>query len=154
MFLSQKDAVLKAINSTPKTLEGNLDRKAVIDCLARMYRNNEFTYSDPAEMTADDALNAYCGSILSNWLRRDPRIGGIAVKKTVTTREKRSHSADGELKRLLTAKTILITESKSTTELDSLITRRTLEIESEKLAKHADMISDAEAILATVSTQQ
>ncbi len=150
-MLSQKDAVYKAIQAH-KQPDGGFDRKLVVEELAKMFRAGEFAHGEPEKVREDKALRDYCGSILSNWLRKDVRIGG-AEPNSARSGRKKPKPADDEMKRLMKAKVVLTTEGQSTQEIDDLIQQRSQQLESERIAARNADVEDAEALLASIGNQ-
>jgi hypothetical protein len=149
-MLSQKEAVYKAVTAK-KQEDGSFDRKEVIDELFNMFRAGEFIHKDPSKVAEDKALRDMCGGILSNWLRKDSRLGGAEPAATRQGR-KRPRPVDDEMKRLMRAKVVLTTEGQPTQEIDDLIQQRTSQIESERTVALNETIKDAEALLAAVNS--
>jgi hypothetical protein len=147
--LTQKEAVFKAVQARKKP-DGSYERKDVVDELFKMFRAGEFAHGDPDKVRDDKALRDYCGSILSNWLRKDPRLGGAEADPNRATRKK-TKPADDEMVRLMRAKVVLTTEGQPTTEIDALITARSQQIIDEKEQTRRDVAADAEALLASLS---
>lgn len=153
MQLSQKDAVYKAADTRRKP-DGTIERKEVIEELMAMYRRDEWVNKEPDKMRDEKALKAYCGNLLSNWLRRDPRLGGTpptpaAPGDSSGERRKKERPADDEMKRLMEAKVKLVSMGSPTEEIDVLIERRTAEIQAQRDSARQEAVADAEALLST-----
>ncbi len=148
MSLSQKDAVYKAVTAS-KQADGSFDRKVVVEELARMFRAGEVVHGNPEKLGSDKALRDYCGSILSNWLRKDTRLGGAEPAASRAGRRK-ARPADDEMKGLVKAKAVLVAEGQSTEEIDALIAQRQSQLEGERLAARNEAVEDAEAFLASL----
>lgn len=151
-MLSQKDAVHKAVTSH-KNEDGTFDRKTVIAELFQMYRAGEFAHGDPEKVKEDKALRDYCGSVLSNWLRKDSRLKDGAETSTPKTGRRKARPADDEMKRLMQAKVVLTTEGQSTQQIDDLIQQRSIQLNAEKSVGKIDAIQDAEDFLSLNSGQ-
>lgn len=152
MSLTQKDAVYKAVTAH-KQPDGSFDRKAVVDELMGMFRSGEVVHGEPEKIREDKALRDYCGSIISNWLRKDERLGG-AEPATSRVGRKKARPADDEMKRLMMAKVVLTKEGQSTQEIDSLIAERTQQIEGDVADVREQTEADAEALLASLNQPQ
>lgn len=124
----------------------------MVDELCRMYREGEFTHSEPEKVKEDKALRDYCGSVLSNWLRKDPRLGGSEPEASKEGRKK-PKPADDEMKRLMKAKVLLKANGQPTDEIDTLIKQRDDALSNEKEAARAEAVSDAEALLAAIENK-
>jgi len=152
MSLNQKDALYKAV-SAHKQPDGSFDRKTVVEELMAMYTRGEFEHSKPEKVSDEKSLRNYCGSMVSNWLRKDDRLGGTEPAVARVGR-KRAKAVDDEMLRLMKAKVVLTTEGQSTQEIDSLIAQRSLQIESFEADVRSQSEADAEAILAFAAQTQ
>lgn len=155
MYLSQKDAVYKAADKCRKP-DGTIDRKEVIEEISAMYRRDEWVHKEPDKMRDDKALRAYGGNMLSNWLRRDPRLGGTPpapqAPGATGERRKKERPADDEMKRLMEAKVKLISLNQPTEEIDAHIQRRTSELQAQRDAVRRESEADAEALLSAAGS--
>jgi len=122
-ILTQREAVFRAVTSC-KDETGHFDRKEVVEVLMGMYANGEFEIKANSQKESDKSQRAYMGSVLSNWLKKDPRLSGSPC----SSERKARRPADDEMKRLTLAKVILMNEGQSTEEIDLLIKQRQDEI--------------------------
>jgi hypothetical protein len=152
MSLSQKDAVFKAM-TTRRHPDGSFDRKEVVDELTTMYRAGEFIHGEPQKLSDDKALRDYCGSMLSNWLRKDARLGG-AEAGAIKVSRKKSKPADDEMKRLMMAKVVLTKENQPTNEIDALIAQRSKRLDEVHVESRNEAVADAERLLAAINHSQ
>lgn len=152
-MLSQKDAVHKAVTAH-KQPDGSFDRKLVVDDLCKMFRAGEFEHSDPEKVREDKALRTYCGGMVSNWLRKDERLGGTEQAASKTGGRKKAKPADDEMKRLMMAKVVLTKEGQSTQDIDVLIQQRAQQIAAEQASVVQDTVNDAVALCEMVENQQ
>lgn len=146
--LSQKDAVYKAVTAS-KRPDGTFDRKVVVTTLMEMFRNGEFIHGDPSKVRDEGDLRDYCGSVLSNWLRKDPRLGGADISEP-RERRKKSRPVDDEMKRLVRAKSLLMANNQDTAEIETLIQQRDTSLRSERDRAKQEAVEDAEALLAAI----
>jgi hypothetical protein len=153
MVLSQKDAVYQAVIAN-KLPDGSFNRKTVIEALIVMFKAGQFEYGEPEKLRDDKAIRNYCGSILSNWTSRDPRLGGVAAAPNSGSKRKRAKPADDEMKRLMMAKVVLTKEGQSTDEIDALIKQRSQQISIAESAARSDAVADAQQLLDAINQSQ
>lgn len=146
-MLSQKEAVYQVVTSL-KQPDGNFDRREAIDQLFKLFKNNQV---NPTPKGDDKALTNYCGSVLSNWLRKDERLGGTGSSLVHREGKKKPKPADDELKRLTKAKVVLKANGQPTDEIDQKISERDLALKGEQETLKADTERDALALLATLN---
>ena len=126
--MSQKDVVYEAIKACEDE-SGSFDREEVIAYMMSMYESGKLEIKSQEKKKSEKAIKEYCGSLISNWVRKDPRLSGEATSEEAPSREKQKRKpADDEMKRLMRVKTILMSEGKATDEIDLLISDRTVEI--------------------------
>lgn len=119
--MSQKNTVRDAINANIKN--GSLDRKAAQSYIFEKLKSGELvTGKNP------DTFWQYAGSLLTNWLRRDPTLNGSAG----ISKKSKKAPVDEELKRLFTAKAMLVSNNLSTTDIDALINARSEDVKADK----------------------
>jgi len=148
-MLSQKEAVYKVVMEERRP-DGTFHRPTVVDKLFTLFKSGEVAH----KISDDKALQDYCGSVLSNWLRKDERLNGGAT--SVTPREggkKKPKPADSELKRLMKAKVLLKANGQPTEEMDALIEQREALLNAEQNAVKTDVENDAKALLATLENK-
>jgi len=135
-----------------KQPDGSFDRKAVVNTLIEMFAAGEFTHGDPSKMRDDRAIRDYAGSVLSNWLRKDERLGG-ADRSVAKERRRKSRPVDDEMKRLVLAKGLLSSNGQDTSEIENLIQQRQSSLNHERDQAKREAEEDALALLtATAQT--
>lgn len=127
--LSQKDAVYEAV-CLCRDETGNFSREDVISKLLQMLDGGQWEIKSEEKRSSDKAKRDYVGSVVSNWIRKDPRLSGGACSPS--QERKKPRPADDEMKRLILAKVILIKENQSTEEIDTLISQRTAELVNQR----------------------
>ena len=133
-MMKQKDAVYAAINNL-FTVEGEgavtLDREQraeVIEVLVEGFKAKKVSYD--GEVPADKELRNYCSGLLSNWLRKDPRLNGN-TKYEAKNPGSRTGSSDPQIK-ALRALIKTQTDPSKIAEIESFIEKRMAEIKPSK----------------------
>jgi hypothetical protein len=127
--LSQKDAVYEAVCAC-RDETGDFSREDVISKLLEMLDSGQWEIKSEEKKSSDKAKKDYIGSVVSNWIRKDPRLSsGVSVP---IQERKKPRPADDEMKRLILAKVVLLKEGQSTDEIDVLISQRSSEIVTQR----------------------
>ena len=100
--MTQKDAVFSAvttviINNNLQFISGTTDAATLLNrtlraqintILVTQFRNGEIELSDEAKnkLANESALKAYVSGLVSNWVKKDPRLNGGNTIKTTSTR--------------------------------------------------------------------
>ena len=156
MVVSQKDAVFNTVTKC-RGEDGQFSRQAVIQEMVDMWKSGEL---DCPKSSDEAEVRTYCSSLISNWLRRDPRLSG-ANPVNATTRSPSSPRAprepkqakptvDEQMKKLIAAKSILMKDKLPTDEIDQMITARQAQLDEARLAKKDAVMAQLKADLAEV----
>jgi hypothetical protein len=130
MTMKQKDAVYQAITNTFEITDGQavvLDkeqRAEIVNILCEGFTAKKISYD--GDVPVDAELRTYCNGLLSNWLRKDPRLNGN-VKYVAKNPGSRSGSTDPQV----SAMRILLgtkTDPTERAEIQAFIDRRLAEI--------------------------
>jgi hypothetical protein len=151
--MTQEAAVFAALISVMGDQDGKFEpskeeRASVTDILAEGFTQGTIALKDTPsnnEKLADPAkLRSYCSGLISNWLRKDPRLNGN-VKYVAKNPGSRAGSTDPQIKAmraLLNTRDDLSVEDR--TEIQGLIAKRVSEI---KPAKQVELTAEQVAVL-------
>jgi hypothetical protein len=143
-------------------LERVFSRDAAVTVMVEMWKNGELAKGDG---TSDESeIRSYCSSLISNWLKRDPRLEGFTVEGAVTrTRStgaprstkarKEKAQVDEQMKKLVAAKAILVKGNLPTDDVDALIAARQAELDQLRSNKAQEVMSKLKADLASLNIQ-
>lgn len=148
--MSQREAVYSAICSVTENTEfdgqvelSKEEKEQVYGMLTEGFRSGtihfEDTPSNREKLSTPSKLNAYVSGLVSNWLRKDPRLNGN-TKYVAKNPGSRAGSGDAQLKALKVLATKFANDSVKLAEINKHISTRMSQIADEKAAKSIQAI--------------
>jgi len=111
-------------------------RASIVLMVATAMEAGEIDLSDAARAKYDDLpkLKSYCNGLVSNWLRKDPRLNGN-VKYEIKNKGSRAGSGDPVIKELRKLKKTLTAGSEELAVVEEEINKRVAVVQAEKAKK-------------------